>query len=245
MKDYSKIFWISAVILIIIAFFLAKIPMNPDIAPLSGLFIILLALPSYYAVYRWLGLKKSILVLFILSIYAILIETLALITGFPYSPFHYNHLIGYQIGDYTPYTVPFAYVPIFLGCLYLASIKTSNKIIFILYSGFFVLITDLMLDPAAVALNFWTYQTSGMFYGVPLMNFLGWIITGGIASLISLILVNDIFEDKPRAMVSSLFMILVFWSGVCIFLELYIPGIIGIILFGYVLWETRFKVGEF
>lgn len=245
MKDYSKIFWIIVLFLIIAALFLSRITISPDLTFISGFFIILMALPSYYAVYKWLGMKQAFVFLLILSIYAISIETIALITGFPYSSFHYNHLIGYQIGGYAPYTVPFAYVPIILGCLYLASIITTNKIKFVLSSTFFVLITDMMLDPAAVALNFWTYETNGLYYGVPLMNFLGWIITGVIASLITLVLIKDIFKTKPKGIVSSLFMILIFWSSVCIFLELFIPGIIGMFLIGYVLWQTRLKVGEF
>ena len=246
MKDYSKFFWITSIFLFIAAFFLAKVPIKPEMAPISGIFIIILALPSYFALYRWLGLKKSLTLLIVLSIYALAIETLAIITGFPYSSFHYTDLIGFKIGGYTPYTVPFAYVPIFLGCIYLASIRTDDKLKLIIFSTLLVLIVDLMLDPAAVALQFWIYETSGIFYGVPLMNFLGWILTGFLASLITInILKKDMGKPKPRAIVSSLFLILSFWGAVCIYLGLIIPGVIGLILIGYILLQTGFKVGEF
>jgi bisanhydrobacterioruberin hydratase len=246
MKDYSKFLWIISIFLFIAAFFVAKVPIIPEMAPISGIFIIILAFPSYYALYRWLGLKKSLTLLIVLSIYALGIETLAIITGLPYSSFHYTDLIGFKIGGYTPYTVPFAYVPVFLGCIYLASTRISDKLKIIIFSTFLVLITDFMLDPAAVALQFWIYEKPGIFYGVPLMNFLGWILTGFLASLITItILKKDIDKPKPRAMVSSLFLILIFWSSICLFLGLIIPGIIGFILISYILWQTRFKVGEF
>jgi bisanhydrobacterioruberin hydratase len=247
MKDYSKFLWITAVALVIVAFFLAKVPIKPEMAPISGVFIIFLALPSYYAMIRWVGLRKTLIVLTVLSIYAISIETIALITGVPYSQFHYTDLIGLKIWGYTPYTVPFAYVPLFLGCIYLASVKFGDKIKIILFSTFLVLAADLMLDPAAVALKFWVYETPGFFYGVPLMNFLGWIVTGFIASLITVILLKNEISDthKPKAIVSSLFLILSFWSSVCIYMGLFIPGIIGFALILYILWQTRFRVGEF
>lgn len=35
------------------------------------------------------------------------------------------------------------------------------------------------LDPAAVALGFWTYG-GGSYYGVPLSNFVGWIVSATI-----------------------------------------------------------------
>ncbi|PKL66692.1 MAG: carotenoid biosynthesis protein [Methanobacteriales archaeon HGW-Methanobacteriales-1] len=247
MKDYSKYFWITAICLVFAAFFPAKLTLNPEMAPLSGIFIILLALPCYFALYKWLGLKKSLILIITLSIYAFTIETLAIITGFPYSNFQYTELIGFKILGYTPYTVPFAYVPLFIGCFYLASLKSINKWKIIILSTLMVLAADLILDPAAVALNFWSYQSPGFFYGVPLMNFMGWILTGFLSSLISVYILSDHINDsnKPKAIISSLFLILVFWSAVCFYLDLIIPGIIGLVFIGYILYETKGKIGEF
>jgi putative membrane protein len=44
-----------------------------------------------------------------------------------------------------------------------------------------VLVVDLVLDPAAVALGFWAYDGGGIYYGVPLSNFAGWLLSGAIA----------------------------------------------------------------
>jgi len=110
----------------------------------------------------------------------------AIITGFPYSHFQYTELIGFKILGHTPYTVPFAYVPLFLGCFYIATLNTIVKWKIILLTTFMVLVADMVLDPAAVALKFWVYQSQGIFYGVPLMNFLGWLLSGFMASLITM-----------------------------------------------------------
>jgi len=58
--DYSKYFLITALALIIAAYFPVKFLISPEMAPISGIFIILLSLPCYAAMVRWLGLKKII-----------------------------------------------------------------------------------------------------------------------------------------------------------------------------------------
>jgi putative membrane protein len=205
-----------------------------------------MAIPSYYALYRWLGLGKSVSILLILSLYAFIIETFAIITGFPYSSFHYTDQIGFKIAGYTPYTLPFAYVPIFLGSIYLASIISRNIYSYFLITTFIVLLVDIMLDPAAVALKFWIYHSPGIFYNVPLMNFLGWILTGFLAALITYpLLSKELFQSKPSALVSSLFLILSFWMSVCFYLGLILPGLIGLFLWLFILWITRMDVAIF
>ena len=199
-------------------------------APVSGIVIILMSLPCYVALIRWLGLKSSLTIIVILSIYAISIETIAIITGFPYSHFQYTELIGFKIFGYTPYTVPFAYVPLFLGCFYMASLKTHEKWKIILLTTLLVLVADMVLDPAAVALKFWIYESQGIFYGVPLMNFLGWILSGFISSIITMFFLKDHINDlnKLNGLLSSLFLILAFWSAVCLYIGLIIPALIGL-----------------
>lgn len=246
MNRASKIFLILAFLLIILAFFMVNFQDKAQKTPISDLFIILMAIPSYYALYRWLGLGKSVSILLILSLYAFTIETFAIITGFPYSSFHYTDQIGYKIAGLTPYTLSFAYVPIFLGSIYLASTISRNIYSYFLITTFLVLLVDLMLDPAAVALKFWIYESPGIFYNIPLMNFLGWILTGFIAALISYpLLGKELFQSKPSAVVSSFFLILSFWMSVCFNMELFIPGLIGLILILVVLWVTRLDVAKF
>jgi putative membrane protein len=246
MRDYSKYLWITAILLIIAAFFVANVKINPQLSNISAIFIIALSVPCFAAMIIWLGAKKGLVSILILSIYALTIETLAIITGFPYSPFHYTNLIGAKILGYTPFTVPFAYVPIFIGCIYLATIHSRNKWSLILKSALLVLIADLVLDPAAVSLKFWAYNYSSIFYGVPLQNFIGWIITGILAGIVCLLVFgSESLKKMPRAIVSSFFLIISFWTAICIFRQLWLPGIIGILLILFILRETKLRVGDF
>jgi putative membrane protein len=47
-----------------------------------------------------------------------------------------------------------------------------------------VLAMDVVLDPGAVALGFWTYLAGGAFYGVPLSNYLGWVLSATVTVLV-------------------------------------------------------------
>ncbi len=246
MRDFSKYLWITAIALVIAAFFVANVKISSEMSNISAIFIIFLSIPCFAAMILWLGWKKGLIGIIILSIYAISIETFAIITGFPYSPFHYTDMIGMKLFNYTPFTVPFAYVPLFLGCIYLASLRFKDYLKLVIASALLVLVSDLILDPAAVSLNFWVYEYSSIFYGVPLQNFLGWILTGIIAAVIGLILFGKELKDfKPPAMVSSLFLIISFWTAVCLYRQLWVPGIIGVIFLIFILNETKGKIGNF
>ena len=244
--DYSKYILITAIILVISAFFVSNVKIDPQMSIISVIFIIGLSVPCFIAMILWLGWKKGMVSIIILSVYAFSIETLAIISGFPYSPFHYTEMIGMKIFGYTPFTVPFAYVPLFLGCIYLCSLYWKDRIKIIISCAFLVLMADMVLDPAAVSLNFWVYEYSSIFYGVPLQNFLGWILTGAIAAMIGLMLLkNELRDYKPPAIVSSLFLIMSFWTAVCLYRHLWIPSIIGIIFLILILKETKGKIGDF
>jgi bisanhydrobacterioruberin hydratase len=246
MVDYSKYILITAIILVISAFFVSNVKINPEMSIISVIFIIGLSVPCFVAMILWLGWKKGLISIITLSIYAFSIETVAIISGFPYSPFHYTDLIGMKIFGITPFTVPFAYVPLFIGCIYLASLLWKDKLKIIISCAFLVLIADMILDPAAVSLNFWSYEYSSIFYGVPLQNFIGWILTGIIAAVIGLILFKkELHNNKPPAIVSSLFLIISFWTAVCFYQQLWVPSIIGVIFLIFIFKETKGRIGDF
>ncbi len=249
MKDYSKFIYIIGFSLVIAAFFVTNVDIGPENAIISLFFILFLALPSFIAVFLWLGWKKGLVLLISLSIYALIIETLAIYTGIPYSEFYYTGLIGPKLWGITPIMLPFAWIPIFIGCIYLASeikIKKSSIWSIIILSTILLVISDLVLDPAAAALQFWVWKKPGIFYGVPLMNFLGWALSGFIASLLGVGITSpEIREAKPEALSSSLLLIMLFWSAVNFYLQLYIPCLIGVSLIIFIIWSTRGKVGNF
>ena len=164
------------------SFFMTRFQDNPWFSGISGLFIVVMALPSYYALIQHLGYRKGGLILISLSVMPVLVEALAIITGFPYGGFEYGDRLGWLLFDLVPPTISFAYLPILLGSIYVASKKSKNILRFSIFASLFNLLVDLVIDPAAVHIGFWSYHTGGFFFGVPLSNFIGWIITGFLYS---------------------------------------------------------------
>ncbi len=151
-----------------------------------ALAMVLLALPSFYGLVRWLGLLSASRVILALSLLAYLIETIAIKTGFPYGTFVYGSLLGSKLFGVTPWTVPFGWIPLLIGVWSLvyslaAPIKRLSLGVALL------LLVDMVIDPFAVRAGFWRYLPAGIFFGVPLSNFAGWILSGTLGLTIILL----------------------------------------------------------
>ncbi|MBV9471001.1 MAG: carotenoid biosynthesis protein, partial [Abitibacteriaceae bacterium] len=83
-------FSIAFLFLIMSGFFVAKMPVRPEFAGVSSVFVLVFALPSYMALYKWLGNKEGVRVLIILGLFAVVLESIAIDTGFPYGHFSYG-----------------------------------------------------------------------------------------------------------------------------------------------------------
>lgn len=231
-------FPLAAVFLFISGFFVAKVPdaTRPELAGVSSIFVLLLALPSYIALLRWLGARHGVLLLLALGIFAVGIEIIAVKTGFPYGEFTHGEKIGWKFFDAVPWTVPFAWTPLILCSATLAKRAVARigapEYSGVVLSALILVAIDMVLDPGSVAQEFWTYRHGGLYYGVPLSNFLGWLFSGLIASAIFFGLVRNwgSQEKPPSALGRSTFLILVFWTSICLWMELWLPSGIGVLL---------------
>ena len=207
----------------------------PYYSTISSIFIIIFAIPSYYALISHLGYRKGLTLIVILSVMPVLVEGLAVWTGFPYGGFEYGSRLGWLLFDLVPPTVSFAYLPILLCSLYVSSQYIQKITQFSLMASLFNLLVDLVIDPAAVHIGFWTYNEGGIYFGVPLSNFIGWIITGTIYSAIFYKISGEESLPLPSGTSVSLIWILSFWTGYLLISRLYLPVTIGTMLVVYLL----------
>lgn len=164
----------------------------PDFLEFNPLFIlfgtIVMRLPLISGLKPLIDRKAAIGLLFI-TLYSYVIEFIGLKTGFPYGSFEYLIELGPMISG-VPIGLPIFFIPLVLNAYLLVNlIGIDSRYRRFLYSLGLVLIVDAVLDPAAVALGIWEYS-SGLFYGVPLTNYIGWIISGSVA----LVVLEHIFE---------------------------------------------------
>lgn len=193
-----------------------------SIAPLIG--IVLFALPSYIGVLKqkkFLGL----VILAALGLYALAVKTLAVKTGLPYGNFHYTDTLGQKLFDTTPWVVALAYPLVLLISFWFAS-KFTRSFGRVIIAAILATLLDVVLDPATVTLQFWEWETPGPFYGVPIINFIGWLAT----SFIGAVLLHFLWGKEQRVKASlaySGFALLLFWTGVNAGVAQYIPLGVG------------------
>ena len=245
---YQKraVFLIS-VLFFVSSFFMSMFNEIPSFSSISSIFIIIFAIPSYYALISHLGNRKGLIVIIILSILPVLIEGFAVWTGFPYGGFEYGSRLGWLLFGLVPPTVSFAYLPILLCSLYVASQYTKKIALFSLIAAIFNLLVDLVIDPAAVHIGFWSYTYGGLYFRVPLSNFLGWLVTGAIYAAIFYQISGNESLPLPSGTSVSLIWILSFWTGYLLIEKLYLPAIVGFALVTYLIQKYRInnkKMGE-
>lgn len=223
---------IISIFLAIGAFFMINVPLVAEYSTISAINVVLFAIPSFWALSRWLGIKNAILFVAVLGIYALTIESIGLTTGFPYGEFFYNDLLGSRLFGVTPWTVAFAWTPLILASLAVVNRTIESRLLRIVVMAFLLVLIDLVLDPGAVYLNFWKYSTGGYFYQVPWTNFAGWLLSGTIGAIICEILLSFIKPKSPAPvqLTISCFYILMFWTALVAMAGLLIPAILGLIL---------------
>ncbi len=121
-----------------------------------------------------------------LAAYSYAIEIVGVTTGWPYGQFEYGVSLGPMLGG-VPVALPVFFLPLvanaYLLCLLLLGTLADRALPRLLSVIALVLAMDVVLDPGAVALGFWTYG-GGVFYGVPLSNYAGWVLSATVAVVV-------------------------------------------------------------
>jgi putative membrane protein len=126
---------------------------------------------------------RAFITLLCVVAYTYIIEFVGLQTGWPYGNFQYGLDIGPIVGG-VPIALPLFFVPLVIDGLLLSVLvlgkRSSYRSLRLPLAIGFVLLIDLILDPAAVAVGFWKYAEGG-YYGVPWSNYAGWVLSAGVA----------------------------------------------------------------
>lgn len=228
----KQLFFVAA--LTLMAFFTVTFATDPKYSFASSFAVVLFALPCYLGVVRSFGLRAGIQLIALMYVFALVLENLAIMTGFPYGTFVYGSFIGQTIG-YVPWTVGFAWTPILFGAVSLTRKYLGHTSYIKVFFTTAVLMTtlDFVLDPGSVALGFWVWENTVGFYGIPWSNFVGWVLS----SLVAAATVQFFLKAKRLERVSlsplmhsSFIAILVFWTAVCVFEQLWGAALIGCVL---------------
>lgn len=192
-----------------------------------------IAVPAILGLFRYLGARQAGLSLLALTAFAYSIETIGVVTGFPYGAFDYGGSLGPKVFGLVPYLLPVTYLPLVIGAV-AAAWKPRSRIFHILGAALLLTLMDGVLDPGAAALGFWVWLEGGFYYGVPLSNYLGWLLSGLFAAAITLS-VGRWKEPPLPIMLDGAIIAGAFWTGVAVFAFLPAPALLGVGLFLYLI----------
>lgn len=123
----------------------------------------------------------------VLIAYTYVIEFVGATWGVPYGEFSYEVPLGPMLLDTIPLGLPVFFLPLalnsYLLSLLLLGPRADRAVLRLPVVAATVVAVDVVLDPAAVALGFWSFADGG-FYGVPLVNYGGWVLSAVVATLL-------------------------------------------------------------
>lgn len=222
------------------AFFATRFPDVPGASVGSYVSTLLIALPSFVALFAYLGPRRAALSILAISAFAFAIESVGVATSFPYGTFSYDDALGPKLFGLVPYLLPVTYVPLVIGAV--AAAWTPGRLApRVFLSALLLVWIDAVLDPGATALGFWIWPGGGPYYGVPLTNFAGWLLSGAVSVTLLLSIARPQTPFPPGALDSAV-LATAFWTGTAFFSGLTLPILLGILLFAFLLYRrTRLR----
>ena len=149
------------------------------------------------------------------------IEHVGVSTGLPYGDFFYGVDLGPTVAG-VPVGLPVFFIPLVMNAYLLVVLllgeradRTGVRLGAVVAA---VVAMDLVLDPGAVALGFWVYPGGGAFYGVPLSNYAGWVLSATVA-VVALDRAFDRAEllarlDATQFMLDDLVSFVILWGAI-------------------------------
>ena len=211
-------------------------PVHPLSEFVAIVFNLFMAAPCFWALSKVLDYKRCIKLIVSLSIFAWTIESLGIVTGFPYGAFRYGKGMGPLLFDTVPAILPLSYLPLILALLVLLPWNSLSKVQKVIFGSVFLTAFDLVLDPGATHLKYWIWPEGGIYYSVPISNFLGWLLSGAIASYILHSFLPQLPSKPSPLIASTFFWSLFFWTSVALLNAHWIAFATGLILLFYT-WQ--------
>jgi putative membrane protein len=133
--------------------------------------------------YGWRGIAMFVVLSLVVSN---ILENTSILTSFPFGHYHYTDVLGPKV-----FLVPVLIGPAYFATGYLAWVvgnvlvgevrrqsSTFTTIAVPFIAAFVMVMWDLTLDPRASTIQGqWIWEQGGGYFGVPLINFVGWFLT--------------------------------------------------------------------
>ena len=152
-------------------------------------YVVLGALAALAHAAARLGGKRAIALLLAGFAISLAAELTGTSTGVPFGPYSYTSLLGWRIAGLVPFPIPLSWFFMvycslaILGRVLVPADDLRTRLTWAALGGLTLTAWDVSMDPAmSFATAHWLWHTRGFFYGMPLLNWFGWWLTGSIVA---------------------------------------------------------------
>jgi putative membrane protein len=180
------------------------------------IYVILGLLAAFtYAAPRF-GVSRSVAMFGAAAAIALASELLGTNIGLPFGPYRYTEMLGYRVGGDVPYVIPLSWSYMLFCCLAMCGriIRSDRPWRWSIAAGLMLTAWDVPLEvhmtnvsPAhwiwdLAASPSWlpSWLTRAVFYGMPLLNWVGWLLT---ATIIARVMLAIVPAARWRALISA------------------------------------------
>ena len=149
-----------------------------------------------------LGARRALLIFVLGFTISLASELSGTATGYPFGPYAYSGLLGWKVGGLVPFNIPTSWFFMLYCSLAICGrmLRVTDdgwsKARWAVVAGLVLTAWDVSMDPAMVRTAHWLWHlapaaqqttlqrvfVSDVFYGMPLSNWIGWLLTGTIVA---------------------------------------------------------------
>jgi len=130
------------------------------------------------------GGKRTLIFFLISALVSYSMEELGVRTGAIYGPYHYSDMLGAKLG-HVPILIPLAWFMMIYPSWMIARKLLDGAdaeglgaiTALALIAAFVMTAWDTVMDPGMAASGNWVWEQGGPYFGVPLRNYFGWLLT--------------------------------------------------------------------
>jgi putative membrane protein len=152
-------------------------------------YVVLGALAALAHATARIGWRRAVLLLVAGTAVSLAAELTGTSTGLPFGPYSYTSLLGWRVAGLVPFPIPLSWFYMIycslaiVGRLRPALDQLRSRLAWAALGGATLTAWDVSMDPAmSFATSHWVWHVHGFFYGMPLLNWFGWWLTGSIVS---------------------------------------------------------------
>ena len=242
-------------------------PVNQKVMSLGFAFggpttVVLGALAGVAFLAARIGTRETLRVFVVAFVLSLASELAGTATGLPFGPYGYSSLLGYKIAGLVPFNIPTSWFYMLVATLGIcgrilpATDDASSRWWWALVAGVVLTAWDVSMDPAMVKTAHWMWFIpdlstasplarllgSPLFYGMPLTNWLGWLLTGILVARAMLALVPPSVW-AARVAPERFPLVLYAVNGllplaICFAQDMVPAGILGTLAMGLPLWAA-------